>query len=67
VRKENKKGFEKKILRIIDEEGRVSTTSEIAEKLHISWNTAEKYLLELALENKLTRLKKAGTNLWILK
>lgn len=47
------------------EKARVVTTAEIASSLHISWNTAEKYLLELALENKLERMKKVGVNLWI--
>ncbi len=46
---------------------KITTTSEIAEKLDISWNTAEKRLLELALENKVERIKKAGVNLWVLK
>jgi len=46
---------------------RVVTTSEIAEHFKVSWNTAEKYLLELALEGKVVRLKKAGVNLWVLK
>lgn len=46
---------------------RVITTAEISNHFKISWNTAEKYLLELALEGKVTRLKKAGVNLWILK
>ena len=46
---------------------RVITTSEIAEFLKVSWNTAEKYLLELALSGKIIRVKKAGVNLWVLK
>ncbi len=46
---------------------RVVATSEIASQFKVSWNTAEKYLLELALENKLIRLKKQGINLWMLK
>lgn len=46
---------------------RVVTTAEIASSLRVSWNTAEKHLLELALEGKLERLKKAGTNLWMKK
>lgn len=46
---------------------RITTTSEVAKKLNISWNTAEKRLLELALENKIERMKKAGVNLWVLK
>ncbi len=44
---------------------RVTTTSEVAEKMGIAWNTAEKRLLELALEGKVERIKKAGVNLWI--
>ena len=43
------------------------TTAEIANKFDISWITAERYLLELTLDNKFERLKKAGVNLWILK
>ena len=46
---------------------RVITTTEIANEFNISWNTAEKCLLELTLDNKFKRVKKAGVNLWILK
>ena len=46
---------------------RVITTAEIANEFEISWNTAEKYLLELTLDNKIKRIKKAGVNLWVLK
>ena len=46
---------------------RVVTTSEIANEFNISWNTAEKYLLELALDQKIERMKKSGVNLWVLK
>jgi Mn-dependent DtxR family transcriptional regulator len=46
---------------------KVTTTSEVAKKMHLSWNTAEKRLLELALENKVERIKKAGVNLWVIK
>ena len=46
---------------------RVITTAEIAKKLEVSWNTAEKYLLELTLDDKFRRLKKDGVNLWVLK
>jgi len=49
------------------QDARVTTTSEVAEKMHLSWNTAEKRLLELALENKVERIKKSGVNLWMLK
>ena len=46
---------------------RVVTSSEIAEKMKISWNTAEKYLLELVIEGKIEKIKKLGVNLWVLK
>jgi len=46
---------------------RVVTTSELAGFLKISWNTAEKYLLELAVDRKVVKLKKQGVNLWLLK
>ena len=57
---------QKKILEYIKKE-RVITSSELAEKLKISWNTAEKYLMELALIGKVERIKKTGVNLWIMK
>lgn len=57
---------QKKILEFIKRE-RVITSSELAEKLNISWNTAEKYLMELALIGKVERIKKTGVNLWIIK
>ncbi len=56
----------KKIIEIIKKE-KVVTSSEIAEKLKISWNTAEKYLLELIIDGKIIKLKKSGVNLWMLK
>jgi Mn-dependent DtxR family transcriptional regulator len=46
---------------------RVVTSSEIAKELDVSWNTSEKWLLELALDGKVERIKKQGVNLWILK
>lgn len=55
------------ILDLIKEVGGVTTTSEIRSKLNVSWNTAEKRLLLLALEGKVSRIKKAGVNLWVLK
>lgn len=54
----------KEIFEIIKKE-RVVTSSEIAEKLKISWNTAEKYLLELIIEGKIEKIKKLGVNLWV--
>ena len=55
-----------KILDFAKKDGVVST-AEIANKFDISWNTAEKYLLESTLENKFRRIKKLGVNLWVLK
>ncbi len=46
---------------------KIITSSELANTLKISWNTADKYLLELALDNKVERIKKTGVNLWMLK
>ena len=46
---------------------KITTTSEIAEKMSLSWNTAEKRLLELAVDQKVEKIKKAGVNLWVLK
>lgn len=46
---------------------KVVTTTEVAKQLGISWNTAEKYLLELALDGSVQRMKKAGVNLWVIK
>ena len=54
------------ILQFIRKE-RVATTSEIATRFKISWNTAEKCLLELTIEQKIARIKKLGVNLWMLK
>ena len=56
----------KKILDLIKKE-RVVTSSEIAGVLGVSWNTAEKYLLELIIEGKIVKIKKMGVNLWLLK
>ena len=58
--------YKKEIMKIVASV-KVVTTSEIAKELDVSWNTAEKHLLELTLENKITRMKKAGVNLWVVK
>lgn len=58
--------IKKKILDFSKKDG-VITTAEIANEFKISWNTAEKYLLELTLDGKFKRIKKAGVNLWVLK
>ena len=55
-----------KILKYLREK-RVVTSSEIAKLLGISWNTAQAYLMELALLDSVIRIKKEGVNLWILK
>ncbi len=54
------------IVKLIKNE-RVVTSSEVAEKFGVSWNTADKYLMELLVEGKVERIKKVGVNLWILK
>jgi Mn-dependent DtxR family transcriptional regulator len=56
----------KDIENIIKKE-RVVTSSEIASNLKISWNTAEKYLLELVIDGKIEKIKKMGVNLWVIK
>ncbi len=55
--------------RILDflKQQRIITSSELAENLKVSWNTADKYLLELTLDGKIERIKKTGVNLWLLK
>ena len=55
-----------KIIELIKKE-RVVTSSEVAEFFKVSWNTAEKYLMELALDAKVDRIKKVGVTLWLLK
>ncbi len=56
----------RKILQYLREK-KVVTSSELAKLLGVSWNTAEKYLLELGMDNKVIKLKKEGVNLWMLK
>lgn len=64
--KSHKYNLRNKILDYAKKE-EVITTAEIANKLDVSWNTAEKYLLELTLDDKFKRVKKTGVNLWLLK
>lgn len=66
IMKNNMKSHSSEILKCI-KKNKVVTSSEIAKFLKISWNTADKYLLELALDKKVIRIKKQGVNLWILK
>jgi len=56
----------KKVIGLFREK-KVITSSELAKFLGVSWNTAEKYLLELGMENKVIKIKKQGVNLWMLK
>ncbi len=56
----------RKILKLLGEK-RVITSSELAKFLKVSWNTAEKYLLELVIEGKIIKVKKEGVNLWLEK
>lgn len=56
----------KKIIELIKKE-KIVTSSEVAGKFGVSWNTAEKYLLELLIDGKVSRMKKVGVNLWMLK
>ena len=46
---------------------KIVTSSEVAKNFKISWNTADKYLLEMVLEGKVERIKKLGVTLWLLK
>ena len=66
IMKNNMKSHSHRVLRFL-KKNKVVTSSEIAKLLKISWNTADKYLLELALDKKIIRIKKQGVNLWILK
>jgi len=55
-----------RILKFLREK-KVITSSELAKFLKVSWNTAERHLLELVIECKIERIKKEGVNLWLLK
>ncbi len=54
------------ILDVIKKE-KVVTSSEIAKIFNLSWNTAEKYLLELIIAGKIVKIQKMGVNLWMTK
>ena len=56
----------KKIINYLREK-KVITSSELAKFIGVSWNTAEKYLLELGMELLVIKIKKDGVNLWMLK
>ncbi len=55
-----------KILDYIKKE-KIVTSFEVAKFLKISWNTADRYLMELLLDGKIERIKKRGTTLWMKK
>ncbi len=58
--------IQKKVLKLLGDE-KVITSSELAKHLGVSWNTAEKYLLELIIEGEIIKIKKEGVNLWMKK
>jgi len=58
--------IQKKVLKLLGDE-KVITSSELAKHLGVSWNTAEKYLLELVIEEEIIKIKKEGVNLWMKK
>lgn len=55
-----------KILKYL-KDNKVITSSEVSKILSVSWNTAQSYLMELALDSEVIRIKKEGVNLWMLK
>jgi len=55
-----------KIIALLKQE-RAITTSGLAGVLKVSWNTAEKYLLELGMEQEIIKIKKERVNLWMVK
>jgi len=57
---------QKKIIDFIKKNS-IATSSEIAKLLDVSWNTADKGLMELAFEGKIERIKKKGVTLWVKK
>jgi len=65
-REKNIQIYERKIIDYI-KEIRVATSSDVAKLLEVSWNTADKYLIELMAVGKIIRIKKEGSNLWLIK
>ena len=58
--------YRNKILEFLKKK-KVVTSLEIAKHLKVSWNTAERHLMELLVEGKVERIKKEKLNLWMLK
>jgi len=56
----------KKILDFVKKQ-KIVTSSEVAKYLKVSWNTADKYLLELVIDGKIQRIRKVGVTLWVIK
>lgn len=46
---------------------KVVTSSEVAQFFDVSWNTAESYLKDMAIDGKVERIKKEGVTLWLKK
>lgn len=67
MRKSDLNKIRDRILSLIKSGPGVVTTTEVASEFKLSWNTAEKYLLELVIENQIQKIKKTGVNLWVLK
>jgi hypothetical protein len=49
------------------EKKKILTASEVAKSLDINIGTADRALMELALDGKVERIKKVGVNLWMLR
>ena len=56
----------KRVIEYIEKE-KVVSSSDIANLLKISWNTADRLLTELFIEGKVDRVKRKGVNLWLRK
>ena len=62
-----KQGVDKAILKKLKESQRPLCTREIAEKVNIAWHTAERYLLNLQLKQKVERFVIGKTTAWYIK
>ena len=58
------KSHSEKILEYLAKE-KVVTSSDVARFLKVSWNTAERHLIELLIEKKVMRIKREGVTLWL--
>ena len=55
------------ILFLLEDVGEPMTTYEVAQHLDISWSTALRYLVELALEGKIERIEEINRRQKVLK